>query len=55
MDKKYEIEIIEMLQRIVEVKAENEEEALDRIKKMYRNEEIVLDERDFVDVEFKKY
>ena len=46
-------EITETLQRTIEVEAENEEEALRKVKEMYKNEEIVLDSSDFVGVEFE--
>ena len=47
-------EITETLQRTIEVEAENEEDALRKVKELYRNEEIVLDSSDFVGVEIKK-
>lgn len=50
----FKTEITETLQRTIEVEAENEEDALRKVKKMYKNEEIVLDSSDFVGVEIKK-
>ena len=50
--KKYNVEIEEILNRIVEVEAENEGEAYKKVKNMYRKCEIVLTAEDFVDVEF---
>jgi len=44
--KKYKIEITETLQKVIEVNAKNEEEAYEQVKKMYKNEEIVLDSSD---------
>lgn len=41
--KKYEVEIHEILARIVKVEAENEDEAIEKVQEMYDNEEIVLD------------
>lgn len=49
--KKYKVEIEEILNRIVEVDAENEDEAYMKVKEMYKNCEIVLMAEDFVDVE----
>ena len=49
--KKYNVEIEEILNRIVEVKSENENEAYMKVKNMYRKCEIVLTSEDFVDVE----
>lgn len=44
---KYKIEILETLRRVVEVDAKNEEEAVDRIGRMYYNSDIVLGADDF--------
>ncbi len=49
----YEIEIEEVMQRRVQIDAENEEEAIKQVKEKYKNEEIVLDYNDFKDVSFK--
>ena len=49
----YEIKIEEILQRTVKVKAENRDEAVRKVIKMYRNEEIILGAEDFIDVNFK--
>ena len=49
---KYKVNVEELLSRIVEVEAENEEEAEDKVIKMYMNEEIVLDASDFQSVEY---
>lgn len=43
MMKTYELEIHEILARIVKVKAESEEQAIEKVQEMYDNEEIVLD------------
>ena len=48
--KKYQIEVTETLQRIVEVVAHTAEEAKAQITEKYREGEIVLDSSDFVDV-----
>lgn len=42
----YSIQITEILNKIVEVEAENENEALDKVKVMYDNEEVVLTPED---------
>jgi hypothetical protein len=51
--KEYEIRIEEILQRTINVEAENKEEAIEKVKEMYRNEEVVLTADDFAGVEFK--
>ena len=53
--KTFEFEIQELLSRIVEVEAKNEDEAYRKIKEMYKKEEIVLDSSDFVETEIKKF
>jgi hypothetical protein len=55
MKKFYKIEIEELLQRVVEIEAENIEQAIDITKEKYKNEEYVLDENDFKGVKFSKY
>ena len=45
--KKYSIEVLEILSRIVEVEASDEEDALERVRQMYRKCEIVLDDSDY--------
>lgn len=50
---KFEVEIEEILQRIVIVEADSKEEAIRIVKEKYRNEEIVLDESDFKEVNIK--
>ena len=49
--KKYRIEVTEVLSRIVETEAESEDAAVEKIRKMYRNCEIVLDASDYVETE----
>ena len=44
---KYKIEILETLRRVVEVDAKNEEEAMDKVGRMYYNSDIVLGADDF--------
>ena len=49
---KYKVNVEELLSRIAEVKAENEEEAEEKVREMYMNEDIVLDTSDFQSVEY---
>lgn len=51
----FKIEIQEFLSRIIEVEAENIDEAISKTKENYQNEEIVLDNDDFVTTEIKEY
>lgn len=44
---KYKIEILETLRRVVEVDAKNEEEAMDKVGRMYYNSDIILGADDF--------
>lgn len=48
---KYNVEIEETLARIIEIEAENEDEAYMKVKKLYKKCEIVLTAEDFIDVE----
>lgn len=41
--------ITETLQRIVDIDADTKEEAIEKVKKAYRDEEIVLDYNDYVE------
>ena len=45
--KKYNIEVLEVLSRIVEMEASDEENAIERVRQMYRKCEIVLDDSDY--------
>ena len=45
--KKYSIEVLEVLSRIVEVEASNDEDAIEQVRQMYRKCEIVLDDSDY--------
>ena len=45
--KKYSIEVLEVLSRIVEVEASDEEDAIEKVRQMYRKCEIVLDASDY--------
>lgn len=46
------VRIIETLRRNVMVDAEDVDEAIDKVKQMYKNEGIILDEEDYVDTDF---
>ena len=45
--KKYSIEVLEVLSRIVEVEASDEEDAIEQVRQMYRKCEIVLNDSDY--------
>ena len=49
--KKYSIEVLEVLSRIVEVEASDEDDAIERVRQMYRKCEIVLDDSDYKETE----
>lgn len=48
----YKVEIKETLSRIINVEAENESEAIIKIKERYRNENIILGNTDYVGTDF---
>ena len=49
---KFQIEIVETLSNIVEVNAEDEQDALMKAQEMYRSEQVVLYPDDFIDTKF---
>ncbi|ETD66846.1 hypothetical protein V757_12075 [Pelistega indica] len=49
---RFMVEVTEELVRIVSIEAEDEYEALTKVRQLYREEEIVLDWSDFLDAEF---
>jgi len=51
-NKIYKIKINEILEKIVDVEARNFLEALDKIKKMYKENEIILDDSNYVKTKF---
>ena len=51
----YEIEIEEVLQKVVKVKADSLDDAIDTVEEEYRNEKYVLDYNDFKGVEFREF
>ena len=52
--KVYKVRIVETLERVVEVQAEDYIDARLLVEEMYRSSEIVLDADDFGGVKFKK-
>lgn len=50
--KTYKVNIREVSERIVEVEAETEEDAVDKVEQLWQDSEIVIDYTDFVDVSF---
>jgi hypothetical protein len=50
--KEFQVEVCETLIRIVTVKAQSEEQALEIVNEEYINAELVLDSDDFFDVDF---
>ena len=46
---KYRIEVTEVLSRTVEMEAENEDDAVETVRLMYRNCDIVLDASDYAE------
>lgn len=49
---KFKVNVEELLSRVVEVDADNEEEAENLVEEMYKNQEIILDADDLVSTEF---
>ena len=52
VEKVFQIEIVEMLSNLVEISAENEQEALLKAQELYRNEDIVLYPDNLIDTKF---
>lgn len=50
--KKYKVNVEELLSRVIEVEAKDDEEAENIVRKMYESGEIVLDAEDFQSVEY---
>ena len=50
--KKFEVEILETLAYSETVEAENKEDAIEKVRTLYRNGDIELSESDYVDTEF---
>lgn len=51
-EKTFHIEIVETLSNLVEISAENEQEALLKAQELYRNEDIVLYPDNLIDTKF---
>ncbi|MBO7569743.1 MAG: DpnD/PcfM family protein [Bacteroidaceae bacterium] len=49
--KKYRIVVTEILSRIVETEAESEQDAVETVRQMYRNGDIILDASDYIETE----
>lgn len=49
--RKYSIEVMEVLSRIVDVEAVDENDAIERVRQMYRKCQIVLDDSDYKETE----
>ena len=52
VEKVFQIEIVETLSNLVEISAENEQEALLKAQELYRNEEVVLYPDNLIDTKF---
>ena len=48
---KYRVEIIETLSRTIETEAESAYAAVEKVRQMYRNCDIILDTSDYVETE----
>ena len=53
--KTFKVEIKETLSRIIEINATSIDEAVSKVKEMYRKEEVVLSWNDFVTTEIDDY
>ena len=53
--KTFEIEVQEILSRVIRIEAENQSDALLKVKEKYRNEEIVLDANDYKETEIMPF
>lgn len=50
-DKMFEIEIREVLSRVIKIESKNQIDAILKVQEMYRNEEIVLDSGDYLETD----
>ena len=55
MGMKVKVEITETLQRIVEIEAENDSEAIEHANELYSKGQIVLDADDHIDTEISLF
>ena len=49
---KYSVTIEETLSRTIDIEADSKQDAIDKVKKQYKNEDLVLDADDFSEVVF---
>ena len=50
--KKYKFKITEILQKQIEIEANSYDEAYQKVKSQYKNEDIILDASDYIDTEY---
>lgn len=55
VEKIFQIEIVETLSNIIEISAENEQEALLKAQDMYKKEEVILYADDCIDTNFNVF
>jgi hypothetical protein len=55
LTKKYKIEVTETLQKVIEIDAKDEKEALSLVRQQYKDGRIALDSRHYIDVEFNLF
>jgi len=48
---KFRVEITETLSRTIETEAESEDDAVEKVRQMYRNCDIILDDSDYIETE----
>ena len=48
---KYRVDITEVLRRTIEMEAESKEDAIEMVRRMYRNCDIILDASDYIETE----
>lgn len=53
--KSFQIEITENLNKIIEIKADSVESALETVRELYKKEKVVLTSEDFLEVTFKNF
>ena len=51
----YSVEIVETLSKVINVEAASQDEAIEIVKQLYRNQEVVLDASDFIDGDVRLY
>lgn len=51
----FKIEVRETLSKIVEMEAKTVEEAILKVKKLYKNEKIILDSGDFIETDINEF